>query len=106
MLAKKVAAGEHVVKKRKERSDKGVPRVSKGGKKAASGEGRKEGGRRMGDKEGAGLNEDDGNNDGNQESRQPPKKKQKYKAHIGKKLPPTMKSNEFIDSDSEDDDDE
>lgn len=86
MLAKKVAAGERVVKKRKERSDKGIPRVSKGGKKAASGGRLKE----------AGL----------QESRQPPKKKQKYKAHIEKKLPPTMKSNEFISSDSEDDDDE
>jgi hypothetical protein len=104
-LAEKVAAGEQVVKKRKERSDKGKPRVSK---KAASGQSGKGGRKHIEDKERRpGVGEDDSDN--NEESRQPPKKKRKYtaaKGRVEKKLPPTQKSNEFINTDDEDDDDD
>jgi hypothetical protein len=108
-LAEKVAAGEQVVKKRKERSDKGKPRVSK---KAASGQSGKGGRKHIEDKErGPGVGEDDSNSNSNdsEESRQLPKKKRKYtaaKGRIEKKLPPTQKSNEFINTDDEDDDDD
>jgi hypothetical protein len=110
MLAGKVAAGEQVVKKRKERSDKGKMQV-KDGKKAVvgkSGKGsRQHGGGKV---RGPGVSEDDDNNNNNndEEPRQPPKKKRKCvtaaKARVEKKLPPALKSKKFI-FDSDDDDD-
>jgi hypothetical protein len=112
MLAGKVATGEQVVKKRKERSDKGKTQM-KDGKKAVvekSGKGsRQHGGGKV---RGPGVSEDDDDDDNdndNEEPRQPPKKKRKRmtaaKAHVEKKLPPALKSKKFI-FDSDDDDDE
>jgi hypothetical protein len=113
MLMRKVAADEQVVKKRKERSDKGKPRVLKGGKKAASGQSGKGGRKHTGDKERqSDVSEDDGDNVDNEESRQPLKKKRKYatKTRVEKKLPPALKSKKFItdtdDNDSDDNDEE
>lgn len=106
-LAKKIATGKLVVKKRNRRSDFGSKRVSKGGKKT-SGQSGKGARKRTGDSE-PGESEEDTDND-NEESRQPPKKKQKVgaaaKAHIQKKLPPAPKSKSFVDTDDEYDDDE
>jgi len=118
MLAVKEAAGERVVKKRKERSDKGKTRAgAKGGKKAATGKSSNTGkgrGRHAGDKQDGvargNEDDDDNNNDDNdeEEDQQPPKKKQKSttaaKARAKKKLPPTPKSTQFIvDGDYDDD---
>ena len=108
-VARKVAAGEQVAKKRKQRSDKGKRRGSKGGKNA-SGQSSKGARKQKGDEE---TEESDDNSDkvdnGEKESRQPPKKKQKVgaaaKKRIQKKLPPAPKSASFIvDTDEEDDD--
>jgi hypothetical protein len=116
MLAVKEAAGERVIKKRKERSDKGKMRAgAKGGKKAATGKSSNTGkgcGRCAGDKQGgvACGNEDDNDNDEEEEEedQQPPKKKRKSataaKARAEKKLLPNPKSTQFIvDSDYDDD---
>jgi hypothetical protein len=109
-LARKVAAGEQVPKKRKQRSDKGKRRGSKGGKNT-SGQSGKGASKHAGDRD-TGESEDDSekDNDGD-ESTQPPKKRQKVgavaKTRIQKKLPPAPKSKVFVaDSDEEDDDDE
>ena len=108
-IMRKVAAGELVVKKRKQRSDKGKPRGSKVGKNTA-GQSSKGTRRNTGDGE-PGDSEEDSENDSSEKPRQPPKKKRKVrvaaKAHIQKKLPPTPKSKPFIvDSDDDSDDDE
>jgi hypothetical protein len=109
-LAKKVAAGEQVPKKRKQRSDKGKQRGSKGGKNT-SGQSTKGARKHTGDRD-TGESEDDSETDNNgDESRQPPKKKQKVRAaakpRVQKKLPPAPKSKAFIaDTDEEDEDDE
>ena len=83
MLAEKEAAGERVVKKRKERSDKGKTRAgAKSGKKAATGKSSNTGkghGRRAGDKQGGvargNEDDDDDDDDDEEEDQQPPKKK-------------------------------
>lgn len=106
-LARKAASGEQVVKKRKQRSDKGKQR-----KKAVS---TQSGNDKEGDRE---ETRNNGDND-EEESRQPPKKKRKYGAasktnlSFHKMLPPAAKSKAFIvdsdaeeDSDGEDDNDE
>ena len=116
MLAAKEATGERVVKKRKERSDKGKTRAgAKSGKKAATGKSSNTGkgrGRRVGDKQGGvahgNEDDDDDDDDDEEEDQQPPKKKQKSataaKAHAEKKLPPAPKSTQFIvDSDYDND---
>lgn len=109
-VARKVAAGEQVPKKRKQRSDKGKRRGSKGGKNT-SGQGDKRARKHTGAGE-TEESEDDSEKDNNgEESRQPPKKKQKVgaaaKKRIQKKLPPAPKSKAFIvDSDDDSYDDE
>lgn len=103
MLAAKVAASEHVVKKRKQRSDKGKTR-GKGDKNAAAEKSGKVGKRTQDDEEG-GSTEGEGSDVEEQEHRQPPKKKRKSvatgRARAMKKLPPAPKSKAFI-SDSSD----
>ena len=99
MLATRVAAGELVVKKRKQRSDKGKTR-GKGGEIHE---------KVVRDEKGGSAGNEDDNDDDN--GGQPPKKKQKCvttaraRACAAKKLPPAPKSKPFID-DSDDDDDE
>ncbi|KAF8518835.1 hypothetical protein BU17DRAFT_90632 [Hysterangium stoloniferum] len=92
-LTVKEAAGELVVKKRKERSDKGKVRT-KGSMKDVLPKGGQEGGRCMRDSE---------NDKGPQ---QPPRKKRKHAtmtmSNTAKQLPPTRNSKEFI-SDYDDD---
>jgi len=108
-IARRVATGEQAAKKRKQRSDKGKPRGSKGGKNAAGQNGK--GARKHTGNGEPGESEDGSENDNSEGPRQPPKKKQKVnaaaKARIRKKLPPAPKSKAFIvDTDDEDDDDE
>ena len=117
VLARKVAAGEQVAKKRKERSDKGKPRA-KGGTKAAqaskSGQSSKrgtQGKKHTGDKVGEpSVSEDDDDSGDNEIPKQPPRKKRKYtaagKARAEKKLPPALKSKFIVNTDDEDDDTE
>ena len=108
MLTGKVAAGEQVVKKRKERSDKGKTR-EKGSKKAVTGKSGKEGRKVRGDNDrGSGASEG-----GDDDDKEPGllRKKQKHgtvaKAHVKKKLPPALKSKKFmVDSNDDNDDNE
>ncbi|KAF8223327.1 hypothetical protein L208DRAFT_1381503 [Tricholoma matsutake] len=101
MLSAKVAAGELVVKKRKQRSDKGKTR-GKGDKKAAAG---KAGKCTWDNEEGSAGDEDDDGKE--QERRQPPKKKRKSVATVMartvKKLPPAPKSKAFISESTDND---
>lgn len=111
MLERKLAAGELVVRKRKQRSDKGKQRVLKGGKKATLGPSGKRAKKHTGGKKPEESEDDSENDDDHKKSTQPPKKKRKYgakgNARIEKKLPPAPKSKVFIsDTDDEDDDDE
>jgi hypothetical protein len=101
-LAAKEATGGLVVKKRKERSDKGKTRGSLKGKKKAFAS---TSGTRDDQVGGPGGSEDD---EDDEEPRQPAKKKRKRmpatKARAEKKLPPAPKSRAFIpDTDDEDD---
>lgn len=104
-LAAKIASGQVAGKKRKQRSDKGKTRGSKGGKKVASNQSGKAG-RKHKERD---ASEDDSSDNDNAESRQPPKKKRKYgaaaKARAEKKLPPAPKSKAFIIDTDEDEDD-
>ncbi|KAF8234746.1 hypothetical protein L208DRAFT_1260316, partial [Tricholoma matsutake] len=102
-LATKEAAGG-LVKKRKERSDKGKLRGSLKGKKKASASMSSTQDDQV---QGPGGSEDD--EDDEDEPRQPAKKKQKHapaaKVCVEKKLPPAPKSRAFI-ADTDDEDDE
>ena len=90
MLATRVAAREVVGKKRKQRSDKGKTRKKKSSRKGGD----------AGDNNSlGGKNEDIGQTSG---GGRPLKKKCKM-GGVVHKLPPTSMSQEFIDSDSEDD---
>jgi hypothetical protein len=98
-LAAKEAAGETVVKKREERSDKGKVQM----KKTSVGELRKA------IRKHARHDEDDtaGQGEGNENEEEPPKNKHKRAPHstaaAARKVPPAAKSKEFIvDSDESD----
>jgi hypothetical protein len=99
-LAARVAAGEVVGKKRKQRSDKGKTR-----KKSSKARGRDAGEKNGIDGENDGSeNEDIDQTSGGQAGQRPLKKKRKT-VGVARKLPPTVKSHEFIeDSDREDSD--
>jgi hypothetical protein len=107
MLAGKVAAGEQVVKKRKERSDKGKTR-EKGSKKAVTGKSGK-GGRNAGGDNARGSGASEGGDNDDKEPRLPRKKRKHAtaaKARVEKKLPPALKSKEFVVDSNDDNNDE
>jgi hypothetical protein len=101
MLATKVAASELVVKKRKQRSDKGKMRGKGGGKSVEIHE------KGMQDERGGSTGNENDNDDDN--GGQPPKKRQKHvttgkaRVHVLKKLLPTPKSKLLIDESDDND---